>query len=137
MSSSDREILEVFEPFIKMGVVGFNVDCQKEELCHLTFGKPAVMDKVFSNNEIMNLPNSKNMNEAYKNGCKTDEEMSAYTNVISNAALEKAIETGEYQICDTIGMFECKDDDEECNWDMIYEVVTPQGEFLYLRKHTF
>ena len=130
-------IAEIFKEQIKLGIVGFIPDNNNEEYVQLTYGKPAKMGEVFSHNELMNLPDSNNMIEAYKNGCKTEKEILAYTDAITKKALKKAVETGTYQITDRIGLLHCKDNNVECSWDIVDEVITPEGHRLYVRKHSY
>lgn len=70
-------IAEILKAPINLGIAGFFLDDNNEEDVRLTYAKPAVMGEVFSPNELVNPPDSKNMIEAYKNGCKTEEEMLA------------------------------------------------------------
>ena len=109
----------------------------------IIYNRPASMDEVLTDSELHNIffdkfSISDNMKEAYKNGCKTDEEVLAYCQELIKPILAKAKESNEYQICDTLGgIFLCQCSHEDCSMDMVYEDCMPNGEFLYLRKHTY
>jgi len=137
MASSNDEILNEFKPFIDKGLVGVITDLQEERGCKVIYNKMATLDKVLSTKEFWRLQPSQKENEAIKCGCKTDEEIVEYCVKYSKVKKEEAIKTGKAVICNEIGMFSCKDSREDCSWDMVYEVVTPNGDFLYIREHCY
>ncbi|UZW12861.1 hypothetical protein OSC52_13485 [Clostridium pasteurianum] len=47
------------------------------------------------------------------------------------------MKAGKPVICNTIGMFSCKNLHEDCNWDIVYEVVNLNGDILYVREHCY
>lgn len=137
MTSSPKEILEPLKDLIKLGIVGFDNGCEDEKYCNVTYNKDEVMIKVFSPRELDNLPDSKNMKEAVSMGLKTEDEILKYCKDKLELAKIKAIKTSTTQVYDELGLFSCKCKDEECSWDFIYAVVTPNGETLYRRKHCY
>jgi len=137
MSSSIEELFNTFKSLSDMGMVGVIPDLQEERNCKVVYNKIATLNQVVSPKEFRELPLSQNMEEAVKSGLKNDEEIIEYGKQKTEIKKEEAIKRGEAVICDTIGMFSCKDSHEECSWDMVYEVVTPNGDCLYLRKHCY
>ncbi|ACO85122.1 hypothetical protein CJF16_19815 [Clostridium botulinum] len=139
MSSSGREIMEALKPFAELGMLGIipNDDLEEEKYCKVKYNQPGTMGEIFTDKELSNLPQSKLMREAIENGYKTNQQIIDYCNHKKEIIKSKAIEIGKPQISDTIGIFSCKDANEECSWDIVCEIVTPRGEFLYKREHTW
>lgn len=137
MTSSRKELLDAFEPLINIGKLGIIPDLEEEKGCNVLYNKMTTLDKVLSPKELLSLPCSGKEQEARKNGCKTNEEICEYIEKINKEKKKEAIEIGKAVICDTIGMFSCKDAHEECSWDMVYEFITPNGDFLYIRQHCY
>ncbi len=107
-------------------------------MCKLIYNKfEKRLDKVVSSRDLFSLPKSDNMNGAIKSGLVTDEEISEYCDKIQAEKLEEAKKTGKIVIVATIGIFFCENPYEECNWDVVYEVVNPEGEIGYIREHTY
>ncbi len=99
------------------------------------YGKEGTMLEVFSSDEILEIPQSKNMIEAINKGYKTEDEITEYCNQIVEEKRKEAIQTGQSLVVDTIGIFPCRKYQEDCSEDVVYEVVTPEGEYLYIREH--
>jgi hypothetical protein len=137
MASSKDEILNEFKPLIDMGLVGIIADLQEDTGCKVIYNKMATLDKVLSTKEFWRLQPSQKEHEAIKSGCKTEEEIIEYCNKYADVKKEEAIRTGKVVICNVIGMFSCKDSYEDCSWDMVHEVVTPNGNILYIRLHCY
>ncbi|MFL0250640.1 hypothetical protein ACJDT4_09430 [Clostridium neuense] len=137
MSSSKEEIFEAFKPFIEKGIVGIVSDLKEDRECSVLYNKMSSLDKVLTSKEFWMLQPSKNEIEARKSGCNTDDEIIEYCDAIYNIKKEEAMKTGMPVKCDTIGMFSCKDIHEDCSWDIVYVVVNPSGEFLYIREHCY
>lgn len=137
MSSSDKEIFDAFKPLIDLGIVGVFPNLQEDRSCKVIYDRMITLDKVLSSREFQNIGYSNNMKEAIKNGCKTNEEIMEYCNKIGETKKDEAVKCGKPVIADTIGMFSCKVPHEECSWDVVYELATPEGEFLYERNHCY
>ena len=139
MASSLKEILEAFQPFINLGLVGFDLEDHTEDRInhHLVYSTPAPFSRVFTPREMTNLPESKTLAEARKMGLVAEEEILAFIESKSSKLAEEAALTGKIVVVENLGLLSCACPDEECSWDTIYEVVTPKGEFLYIREHTW
>lgn len=137
MRSSIEEIFEPYIPFIQKGMVGIVQDLKEERMNKVTYNDMCALEEALTSEELWRLQPSENEIEARKSGCKTSDEIIEYCNGILSLKKEEAMKTGKPVICDTIGMFWCKDSHEECSWDMVYEVVTPNGDIRYIREHCY
>ncbi|MDU1350576.1 hypothetical protein [uncultured Clostridium sp.] len=137
MSSSPEEILEAFKPFTEMGKFMISPTIKEDKYYKVLYDKLGTLNEVFSPLEWNNAPFSKNMQEAVNDGCKTGEEIIEYCKKIKEKGKEEAALKGENIIVDSIGLLWCQDPNEDCSWDMVYEVVTPEGEILYKREHCY
>lgn len=140
MILSLKEVLKAFTPLVDAGLEVGIMGVTDTEDCdyNVVYSKLMDFSKVVSGNEVLRgLPMSMNEETAYSDGCKTEEEMLEYVKKISAKALEIAKETNEPQIVDQIWPLQCKDPEEDCSWDILYEYITPAGEYQYMREHTY
>lgn len=52
-------------------------------------------------------------------------------------AKKEAQESGENILYGQVGLLPCREEIEECNWDVVYLYVAPNGKCLAKRCHTF
>jgi len=136
MSSSLKEVMEVLQLLPGLGVIekenSINGKC-----CKIKYDELGTMSEIFTKEELMYLPASKNMQEAIENGYKENSQIIEYCNKLVKEKVDEAKETGKNVTTDTIGMFPCQSPYEDCSWDMVYEMVTPEGKYFNIRRHCY
>ena len=103
----------------------------------IKYNKEGTMMEVLTIEEILEVPHSQNMIDAIKNGYKTEDAIIEYCNQIAEEKRKEAIQTGQSVIVDIIGLFPCLRYKQDCSKDVVYELITPGGEYLYMRKHCY
>lgn len=71
---------------------------------------------------------------ARKTGFRLDAVAKGYSDLQREFA-EMAKETDAFVIYDVEGLYRSQDSNSDYCWDIIYRVVTPEGEYKHLRKH--
>lgn len=137
MVDSEKEFLQALKSLVKMGMVGVMPNRLDANHNMVKYEELGTLEEVLTCSENLNLPISKNMQEAINAGYKADEKIIQYCDRIIREKEQEAVETNETVIVDTIGMFSCQDDNVDCSWDIVYQAVTPNREICYERVHCY
>lgn len=135
MSSSFEEIIEPIQELIKKGYVGIDINSnQKQENKHIKYNEPTTdLFSVFTQKEIDSNLQSNLIKEALEKKLNVIE----YYKKVVEEKKKIAIEQNELILVDIVGLLDCVDPREECNWDIVYEYVSPEGKIFYTRNHVY